>query len=153
MSFPPNPSPNDPLGELMRAWSGMAAAAMPGADALGAMAGAPGAAAPAGNPAVGALAQAHWLASGVWLRLGSRAAQSLAQYQHECGAATHPGGADAPARQADAARAHLRRLGEMALDEARALDAQLQGLAEELRASMDDPAAGPAPRRHARAKP
>ena len=152
MSFPPHPSGNDPLGELMRAWAGMAAA-LPGPDALGAMAGAPDAPLPAGSPAVGALAQAHWLASAAWLRMSSRAAQSLAQYHRECGVATQAAGADGPARQVDAARAHRRRLGEMALDEARSFDVQVQGLAEQLRASMDDPAAEPAPRRYARAKP
>ncbi|GEM_PF-5967921 len=151
MSPHQGPLPNDPLGDLMRSWAGMA---MPSPEALAPFAAAAGAAPGAGHSAGNVLAQAHWLASGVSMRVWTRAAQSLVQYQQESGAAERPADAAGPARQHDAARAHLRRLGEIALEEARSLDAQLQGLSEQLRASMEDPAAPkPHRRRYARAKP
>ena len=69
---------------------------------------------------------------------------------------TGAGAGDAQAAcQADAARAHLRRLGEIAIEEAHALDAQLQGLGEHMRAQADDAShlSHPQPRRYARTKP
>jgi len=148
------PLPNDPLGDMMRTWAGMASAAMPRPEARAPFAAAAGAAPGAAHPASNVLAQAHWLATGVSMRVWTRAAQSLVRYQQESGTADAPAAAEGPARQADAARAHLRRLGEIALEEARSLDAQLQSLGEQLRASMEDPAAAKPPqRRYARAKP
>lgn len=132
--------PNDPLSDMMRSWA--AAAGVAG------LAG-------AGNPCSQTINQAHVAAAGTSVRVWTRGAQSLAQYQQESAAAAGPAQADQVARQADAARAHLRRLGEIALEEAHALDSTLQGLAEQLRAAMDMPATGAelAPRRYARAKP
>ena len=131
--------PNDPLGELMRSWAAAAGGA-----------GLPG----AGNPCGQAITQAHLVAAAASMRLWTRGAQSLAQYQQESGAAGGPADADQVARQADAARAHLRRLSEIALEEAHSLAATLQGLSEQLRASMETlTETDLPPRRYARAKP
>lgn len=132
--------PNDPLGDMLRSW-----AAAAGGTGL------PGAGQPYGQAITQAITQAHLVAAGTSMRVLARSAQSLALYQQESGAAD----ADQVARQADAARAHLRRLGEIALEEAHSLAATLQGLAEQLRASMETPATGTdlPPRRYARAKP
>ena len=136
--------PNDPLGDMMRSW----AAAADGA-------GLPGAGNPRAQSITQAITQAHGVAAAASMRVWMRGAQSLAQYQQESAAAGGPEGADQVARQADAARAHLRRLGEISLEEAQSLHAILQGLAEQLRASMETPvtAADLPPRRYARAKP
>ena len=130
----------DPLGDMMRSWVAAAGGA-----------GLPG----AGNACSQSITQAHVVAAGTSMRVWTRGAQSLAQYQQESAAAGGPADADQVARQADAARAHLRRLGEIALEEAHALSITLQGLAEQLRASMETPATGAdlPPRRYARAKP
>ena len=139
---------NDPLGELMRTWAAAAGGA-----------GLPGAGHPRGQAITQAITQsitqAHAVAAGASMRVWTRGAQSLAQYQQDSGAVGGAADADQVARQADAARAHLRRLGEIALEEAHTLDAILQGLAEQLRSSMETPATGAdlPPRRYARAKP
>ena len=135
---------NDPLGDMMRSWAAAAGGA-----------GLPGAGNPGGQAIAQAITQAHVVAAGTSMRVWTRGAQSLAQYQQDSAAAGGPADADQVARQADAARAHLRRLGEIALEEAHSLDATLQGLAEQLRASMETPATGTdlPPRRYARAKP
>lgn len=136
--------PNDPLGELMRTWAAAAGGA-----------GLPGAGHPRGQAIIQSITQAHAVAAGASMRVWARGAQSLAQYQQDSGVVDGVADADQVARQADAARAHLRRLGEIALEEAHTLDAILQGLAEQLRASMETPATGAdlPPRRYARAKP
>ena len=139
-----NALPNDPLSDLMRSW----AAATGGA-------GLPGAGNPQAQFITQAMTQAHGVAAAASMRVWTRGAQSLAQCQQESAAAGGPEDAHQVARQADAARAHLRRLGEIALEEAQSLAATLQGLAEQLRASMETPATGAdlPPRRYARAKP
>ena len=99
------------------------------------------------------LAQAGWISATTMSRVWARGAQSLAEYQQACAAGT-------PLEvQVDHARAHLRRLGEIALEEARSLDGQMQGLGEQLRGAVPDavpdpprPTADP-PVRRARAKP
>ena len=118
-------------------------------------AGLPGAGHPRGQAITQSITQAHAVAAGASMRVWTRGAQSLAQYQQDSAAAGGPADADQVARQADAARAHLRRLGEIALEEAHSLTTTLQGLAEQLRASMETPATGVdlPPRRYARAKP
>ena len=136
--------PNDPLGDMMRSWAAAAGGA-----------GLPGAGNSCGQAITQSMTQAHGVAAGASMRVWTRGAQSLAQYQQESVAAGGPPDADQVARQADAARAHLRRLGEIALEEAQSLAATLQGLAEQLRASMATPATRTdlPPRRYARAKP
>ena len=133
-------APNDPLGDMMRNWAAAAGGA-----------GLPG----AGQPCGQAITQAHLVAAGTSMRVLARSAQSLALYQQESGAAGGAAETGQVARQSDAARAHLRRLGEIALEEAHSLAATLQGLAEQLRASMETPTTGTdlPPRRYARAKP
>ena len=136
--------PNDPLGDMMRSWAAAAGGA-----------GLPGAGNPCDQAVTQSMTQAHTLAAAASMRVWTRGAQSLAQYQQESAAAGGPEDADQFARQADAARAHLRRLGEIALEEAQSLAATLQGLAEQLRASMATPVTTTdlPPRRYARAKP
>ena len=136
--------PNDPLGDWMRSWAAAAGGA-----------GLPGAGHPRGQVITQSITQAHAVAASASMRVCTRGAQSLAQYQQDSGAVGGAADADQVARQADAARAHLRRLGEIALEEAHALTTTLQGLAEQLHASMETPATGAdlPPRRYARAKP
>ena len=135
--------PNDPLGDMMRSWAAAAAGA-----------GLPGAGNPCGQAIPQSMTQAHVVSAGASMRVWTRGAQSLAQCQQESAAAGGPADTDQVARQADAARAHLRRLGEIALEEAHALAATLQALSEQLRASMETPTeTALPPRRYARAKP
>ena len=135
---------NDPLSDMMRSWAAAAGGA-----------GLPGAGNPCGQAITQSMTQAHLVAAATSMRVWTRGAQSLAQYQQDSGAVGGAADADQVARQADAARAHLRRLGEVALEEAHSLAATLQGLSEQLRASMETPAtaADLPPRRYARAKP
>lgn len=134
---------NDPLSDMMRSW----------AAAVGGV-GLPGAGNAGGQVITQSVTQAHGVAAATSMRVWTRGAQSLAQYQQESAAAGGAADADQLARQADAARAHLRRLGEIALEEAHSLAATLQNMAEQLRASMETPATGAdlPPRRYARAK-
>ena len=136
--------PNDPLGDMMRSWAAAAGGA-----------GLPGAGNSCGQAITQSMTQAHLAAAATSMRVWTRGAQSLAQYQQDSGAVGGAADADQVARQADAARAHLRRLGEIALEEAHSLTTTLQGLAEQLRASTETPATGAdlPPRRYARAKP
>ena len=152
MNPPQESVPTDPLGDMLRSWASMACAAVPQPQAPGAGAAGPGSSSASGNT----LAQAHLVAVAASWRVWTRSAQSLSAYQQECSAASAAAAPDAlTARHADAARAHLRRLGEIAREEALALEAQLQGLGEQLRAQVADPAdpAQPQPRRYTRAKP
>lgn len=100
------------------------------------------------------LAQAQWLCTAALMRLVQRGAVAWAEVGRT---AAQPGaGEPASAQAVDAARLHLRRLREMALDEARALDSQLLALDEALRALAEVPPAAAEPnppRRRARAKP
>lgn len=133
--------PNDPYGEMLRAWTAMASVALPRADAT--------------DPFLGLFAQAHLASAAAGMRCWSRWAQSWAEYRQAAMPAAAPRADDGEAlgRAVDEARAHLRRLGEIALDEARLLDTQMQALSEQLRTVVEDPAAPGAPRRRARAKP
>lgn len=158
---PPEGSPtNDPLVDMMRSWVAMASAVMPRPEALAPLAAAAGVSPGVSQGGGSVLAQAHLVAASASMRAWTRSAQSLAQYQQDssaAGAASVAGaaGAEQAGRQTDAARAHLRRLGEIAIEEAHALDTQLQGLGEQLRAAMEDPAVTADLRQHryARAKP
>lgn len=125
----------DPFSEAMSAWSTLATA-LPGAAA--------GGGAPTALDTV--LMQAHWVSSASLLRAGQRAAQSWLQYTQEA-----PTGASAE-RRVDAARAHLRRLAEIAADEARAVEQQLRGLDEQARATVAPAAAEAQPVRRAHGK-
>ncbi len=82
--------------------------------------------------------QAHWVSSASLLRAGQRAAQSWLQYTQEA-----PADAGAE-RRVEAARAHLRRLAEIAADEARSVEQQLRGLDEQARATVAPAAAADA---------
>lgn len=115
----------DPFSDAMRAWSTLTSA-LPGAT------GAPA------SPIDAVLMQAHWVSSASLLRAGQRAAQSWLQCTQEA-----PAGAGAEQR-VEAARAHLRRLAEIAADEARTVEQQLLGLGEQARATVA-PAPEPAP--------
>ena len=132
-------SPADPFADAMRAWSAIAT-------------GLPGAANPGLTPLDALLVQAHWVSSAALARSGQRGSQSWLDYAKAV--ATQP---ELPHR-VDAARAHLRRLAEIAADEARQTEAQLRGLDEQLRGLVEPaPTTGevaPAePVRYARAKP
>jgi hypothetical protein len=112
---------NDPLGGLFQSFSAMAGS-LPG------MAGGSGPA-----PLVALLVQAHVASSASLLRAGQRGSESWLQYLKEAGA-------EAPLEaRVDAARGHLRRLAEIAADEARQVAHQLQGLDEQLRDLVADP--------------
>lgn len=127
----------DPFGDAMRGWSALVSA-LPGA------AGAAGAS-PSSLDTV--LMQAHWVSSSSLLRAGQRAAQSWLQYTQEA-----PAGAGAEQR-VEAARAHLRRLAEIASDEARSVEQQLRGLDEQARATVAPATAEASPVRRAHPKP
>ena len=147
---------NDLLGDMLRSWAAAAGfAGLHGAGHPGGQAITQAITQSITQSITQAITQAHGVAAGTSMRVWTRGAQSLAQYQQESAAAGGAADADQVARQADAARAHLRRLGEIALEEAHTLDTILQGLAEQLRASMETPATGAdlPPRRYARAKP
>ena len=126
----------------MRAWSAIATAA-------------PGSAGPALTPLDALVAQAHWVSSAALARSAQRGGQSWIDYGKAVAMQ-----AEMPHR-VDAARAHLRRLAEIAADEARQTETQLRGLDEQLRALVppQEPApttgeVAPAePVRYARAKP
>ena len=133
-------NPADPFSEALRAWSALATA-LPGT----------GAGTPAPSPLDALLMQAHWASSASLTRSGQRGAQSWLDYAQA--AAAQP----ELAQQVDAARAHLRRLAEIAADEARqtqaqmlAFDAQACALLEPL---QPNPEPSPEPQRRAKAKP
>lgn len=129
--------PTDPIADTLRVWSTLASA-WPGASA--GPAGAP-------TPLDALLMQAQWLGSASLLRSGQRAAQSWLQF-------TQAAPADAPlAQRVDEARAHLRRLSEIAADEARTIEQQLRGLDEQARGLVAPAEPEPAPVRRAQAKP
>ncbi len=130
---------------------------------------------PAAAPLQTALLQAQAAATAALLRGLQRGAQSWADYGQATAAAAAPAAAPAvpPAAssqphadacaahttlslQVDAARAHVRRLAEIAADEARLLAVQLHALDEQLRALLSEPvppdASAAPPRRYARAK-
>ena len=130
-------TPADPFSDALRAWSAIATAL-------------PGSANPGLTPLDALLAQAHWLSSAALARSAQRGSQSWLDYGKAV--ATQP---ELPHR-IDAARAHLRRLAEIAADEARQTETQLGGLDEQLRALIEPAAADAAPAdpvRYARAKP
>lgn len=117
----------DPFAALLKAWPGVVSAG-------------------AGTPLEALLVQAHVASSASLVRAGQRGGESWLQY------ARTP--ADAPlAERVDAARGHLRRLAEIAADEARQVAQQLAALDEQARALVDGGATSDAPVRHARAKP
>lgn len=149
---------NDPYGELFRAWASIAMEALAQGRAAGLS--------PArredrgtGTPRqlIELVAQAHLASSSAFMRCWNRALQSWTEYgRAAAGAASaFPEGLDdaALAKLVDEARAHVRRLGEIALDEARLFNAQMEALGEHLRACAEDPPAQGSPRRRARAKP
>jgi hypothetical protein len=140
----PDPAAANPLADAMRAWQALLAS-WPG---MGTAAGAATGAAPAA-PLEALLMQAQWLCSGSLLRSGQRAAQSWLQY-------TQAAPADAPlAVRVDAARAHLRRLSEIAIDEARSVNQQLMALDDQacqLATAAAAPAEAAPPVRRAQAK-
>ena len=154
MNTPHGPDLDDPLASLMRGFTFMSAALQPPAGAAGMPTPMPGP-----SPLHTALLQAQAAAGAAVMRGLQRGAQSWADYGKAM--ASQPAGAAAAdeaqqhARHVDEARAHLRRLSEIAHDEARLLETQLRGLDEQLRATVADAAAAEAParRRYARAKP
>lgn len=104
------------------------------------------------------LLQAHLAATGSLARAGQRGSESWLNYGREAAAKDDAG------IRLDAARAHLRRLAEIAAEEAQLLARQLQALDEQLCRAAEAaaaPAAAPAaaaggeddPVRRARAKP
>jgi hypothetical protein len=127
---PPLAGPTaDPLADTLRAWQALLAA-WPGAGvapgALSGIGGIGGVGATTAAPLEGLLMQAQWLCGASLVRSGQRAAQSWLQY-------TQAAPADAaPEARADAARAHLRRLAEIAVDEARSVGQQLMALDEQV---------------------
>jgi hypothetical protein len=127
----------DPFADAMRVWSTLASS-LPTAGGLGG-------ATP--SPLDAVLMQAHWLSSASLVRAGQRAAQSWLQCTQEA-----PAGASAEQR-VEAARAHLRRLAEIAADEARGVEQQLRGLDEQVRATVAPQAAEARPVRRAHPKP
>lgn len=153
-------SPGDPLGDMLRAWSGMVNAALPPPEALGQLLGGRGAqgCGPAGHVNQ-VLMQAHFVAAAALMRVWNRSAQSLAQVRpvgpgaQTATAAQAADEGQALARLVDDARAHLRRMSEITLDESRRFEIQMQALGEELRTVVVDPIDSAAPRRYARTKP
>lgn len=93
------------------------------------------------------LMQAHWVASAALGRSAQRGAQSWLDYGKEAAAP-----ADGAVR-VDAARAHLRRLAEIAADEAHEAARQLQAIDEQVRALIAPADDGAPPVRRAQAKP
>lgn len=106
-------SSNDPFTDALGAFSTLA----------GGLARAPGLGT---SPLDALMMQAHLASSATLLRSGQRAAQSWLDYSKEAAGAALP-------VQVDAARAHLRRLAEIAADEARQIEQQLRGLDERAR--------------------
>ena len=146
MNTQQSPGLDDPIAALMRGFSLMTTAFQSQAGAF---------AGPATTPVNAVLLQAQAVASATVLRGLQRGAQSWADYGQASAAA--PAGMDAAhalSHSVDLARAHLRRLTEIAADEARLLETQLRGLDEQLRAAVtesDPPDAG-GPVRRAGAK-
>lgn len=91
--------------------------------------------------------QAHWASSAALTRSGQRGAQSWLEYTQAV--ATQP----ELAHRVDAARAHLRRLAEIAADEARQAQAQLLVLDAQASALVQPLQPSPEPQRRAQAKP
>ena len=146
MNTQQSPGLDDPFSALMRGFSLMASTFQPQASAF-----ANAAAAPVNT----VLQQAQAAASAAVMRGLQRGAQSWVDYGQAAAAApAGMGAAHALSFSVDQARAHLRRLTEIAADEARLLETQLRGLDEQLRAAVTDPDppdAG-APTRRANAK-
>jgi hypothetical protein len=157
-----NNTAGDPFAEILRAWGAMASAVLsPGStpESLLGSAGARGSGPRAQLAAI--LAKAQLVSSAALWRSWERAAQSWADYGRATFDAANVGAAlpaaplegEALASAVDEARTHLRRVAEIALDEARLLEAHLSVLDEELRATLGEPEGEPAPRRNVRAKP
>lgn len=153
-------SPVDPLGEMLRAWSGMVSTAMLCPEVLNQVLGAGGAHGPdPANRVNEVLMQAHFAALAALVRVWSRSAQSLTQTWPvgvwvQTGSATQAADAGrALGRLVDDARAHLRRLSEVALDESLTFGSQMQALGEQLRTVVEYPINTATPRRYARTKP
>jgi hypothetical protein len=164
---PPPASPSeDPLGSLgalgavAAQWMALAQPWLQGAapgvkgqtglGGVGGLAGLNGSTAAGGPDArlAGLLAQAQWLATGSLGRVVQRGTTSWGEYLRAAAA----GGGAGSGMTVDAARLHLRRLRECALDEAHLLDTQFQALDEQLRALLDGGEAAAEPRPHARPK-
>lgn len=154
MTSPNEPNFDDPLTSMMRGWTALAGAlGWPGTGAEAWLGGARALAASAA-PVNGVLLQAQGAASAAMLRGAQRGAESWATYLTATQALDSATEGAAPWRRVDEARAHLRRLAEIAHDEARVLESQLRALDEQLRQATAPPASatdGP-PRRYARAK-
>lgn len=124
----------DPFADAMRAWSSMATGLARGQSVVP-------------SPLDPLLIQAHVASSAALLRSGQRAAQSWLEYTMAAAAAT-----DLSLR-VDAARAHLRRLAEIAADEARLVEQQMRALDERARGLVTPVGSEEAPVRRAKAKP
>ncbi len=121
----------DPFADALRAWSSLAA-------------GFPGAKTGVPSPLDGVVMQAHLASSGALLRSGQRATQSWWDYNREAAAAADLAG------RVEAARAHLRRLAEIAADEAKQLEQHMRAFDEQVRNLVA--ATDPVPVRRAQAK-
>ncbi len=159
MNTPQSPDLDDPLASLMRGFYFIASALQPQAGAAGLPLSMPQSMPlPGPSPVNTVLLQAQAAAGAAVMRGMQRGAQSWADYGRAL--APRPAGvaafddAQQLARHVDEARAHLRRLAEIAADEARLLETQLRGLDEQLCATVAGPAPAdpPARRRYARAK-
>lgn len=112
-----------------------------------------------GGHLLAVLAQANLALAAALMRFGGRSIQSWAEYQAATGGmrslvSTSGMDREALATLVDQARAHLRRVGESAVEEARVLDLQMQAIAEQLRAIVEDqPSSSDTPHRYARTKP
>ena len=126
-------SPN-PFADAMRSWFITAAGLPPGQSA-------------APSPLDPLLIEAHLAGSAALLRSGQRAARSWLEYTLAASATAEL------AARVDAARAHLRRLGEIAADEARAVEQQMRAFDERARALVAPAETDAAPVRRAQAKP
>lgn len=103
-----------------------------------------------GNPLMNLMAQAHMATSAALLRSAQRGSESWVQFMKESQAESSEGA------RLDAARAHLRRLGEISADEAKQVQSDLLALAErmrELTASTTPASSGVVQKRRAKAKP
>ena len=159
MPMQPNPETDfeDPLTAMMRAWSSMVAAVPPTGTAADKWLGSAQTLSRGPGAQINTvLMQAQAAASGAMMRGWQRGARSWAEYCRSAGAGTpalaSAVGAEALARNVDDARAHVRRLAEIAADEARLLAAQLSSIDEQLRAVVPDADPADAARRFARAK-
>jgi|OpeIllAssembly_1097287.scaffolds.fasta_scaffold377095_1 hypothetical protein len=126
-------SPN-PFADAMRTWFITAAGLPPGQSV-------------APSPLDPLLIEAHLGASAALLRSGQRAARSWLEYSLAASATAEL------AARVDAARAHLRRLAEIAADEAHLVEQQMRVLDERVRGLAAPAGSEDAPVRRAQAKP